>query len=95
MKNRLLWVFVAILALSAVALVWVAQQKGRVTQHPEVAIQDGKTIDFSSGKPVVKDAEKEKAALAKGVKEINAAQKGVIFGSPKPPEKKAESAKTP
>jgi hypothetical protein len=95
MKNRLLWLFATIVALSAIALVWVSQQKGRVAPHPEVAIQDGKTIDFSSGKPVVKDAEKEKAALAKGVKEINAAQKGVIFGSPKPAEKKAEPAKNP
>ena len=95
MKNRLLWVFVATLALSAVALVWVTQQKGRVVPHPEVAIQAGKTIDFSSGKPVVKDAEKEKAALAKGVREINAAQQGVSFSSPKPPEKKAEPPKNP
>jgi hypothetical protein len=88
MKNRLPWGFVAILALSAIALFWVTRQKGRVVPSPEVAIQPGQTLDFSTGKPVVKDAEKEKAALAKGVREINAAQQGVSFSSPKPPEKK-------
>jgi hypothetical protein len=65
---------------------------------PLVAIQDGKTIDFSSGKPVVKNDEDEKAIIAAAVKEMDAASKGVIF-SPTPPspggQKTAEPAGNP
>lgn len=61
---------------------------------PEVAIEDGKTIDFSSGVPVVKDSAKEKAALDRAVKEMADATKNVTFG-PRPPapvtQQKAES----
>ncbi len=50
-----------------------------------VAIQDGKTIDFSSGKPVVKDDAQEKAIISKAEKEMDEAAKDVSFGpSPKP-----------
>ena len=82
MKNRLLWVFVAVVVLSAIALL-LARRK--TAPHPEVAIQDGKTIDFSSGKPVVKDSAKEKAAIEKAVKEKEEAAKGVTFTSPTAP----------
>jgi hypothetical protein len=52
---------------------------------PSVAIQDEKTIDFSSGKPVVKDSAEEKAIIANSVKEMNEAAAGVTFGpAPKP-----------
>jgi len=82
MKNRLLWIFVAVVVLSAVALLLTHR---KTAPHPEVAIQDGKTIDFSSGKPVVKDSAKEKAAIDKAVKEMEAAAKDVIFSSPTAP----------
>ena len=44
------------------------------------AIQDGKTIDFSSGKPVLKDSPEEKALIARSVKEMEAAAQQVTFG---------------
>jgi hypothetical protein len=44
-----------------------------------VPIQDGKTIDFSSGQAVVKDDVKEKAALDRAVAEIDAATANVTF----------------
>jgi hypothetical protein len=51
-----------------------------------VAIQDGKTLDFSSGKPVLKDSADEKAIIEQSVKEMNEAAAGVTFGpAPKPP----------
>ena len=47
---------------------------------PSVAIQNEKTIDFSSGKPVVKDSAEEKAIIERSVKEMNEAAAGVTFG---------------
>ena len=49
------------------------------TPPPPVTIQDGKTLDFSSGKPVVKDSPADRAALAKGVAEMEAAAASVTF----------------
>ena len=91
MKNRLLLVFVAVVVLSAGALLLVRLKTGPGKTHPEIAIQDGKTIDFSSGKPVVKDTAKEKASIDKSVKEMEEATKGVSFSSPTP--KKTETKK--
>ena len=48
---------------------------------------EAKTIDFSSGQPVVKDSPEDRAALAQGLKEIEAAVKDVTF--------KAEPKKDP
>jgi hypothetical protein len=55
-----------------------------------VAIQDGKTIDFSSGKPVLKDSPEEKALIARSVKEMDEAAQEVTFA---PPAKKTAPAK--
>ncbi len=46
----------------------------------EIAIEDGKTIDFSPGIAVVKDEADEKAALARALKEMDEATKNVTFG---------------
>jgi hypothetical protein len=51
---------------------------------PEVSIEDGKTIDFSSGVPIVKDDAKEKAAIERSVKAMEEAAKEVTFGPPPP-----------
>ncbi len=45
----------------------------------DVAIQDGKTIDFSSGRPVVNEDEKQKASIDKALKEMDEATQGVTF----------------
>ncbi len=47
-----------------------------------VAIEDGNTIDFSLGVPIVRDSEKEKALLARAVREMEEASLGVTFESP-------------
>lgn len=50
-----------------------------LTQH------DRKTIDFSSGQPVVKETDADKAALEAAVKDISEATQGVTFkAAPKP-----------
>ena len=48
-----------------------------------VTIQDGKTIDMSSGRPVVRDDARSRAAIDKSVKEMEEAAKDVTFG-PRP-----------
>lgn len=49
----------------------------------EVAIQDGKTIDFSSGTAVVKDDASGKDAIEKAVAAMDAAAKDVTFAPAK------------
>lgn len=61
-----------------------------------VAIQNEKTIDFSSGKPVIKDSAEEKAIIANSVKEMNEAAAGITFGpAPKPAEPAAKPPAPP
>jgi hypothetical protein len=62
--------------------------------NPPVDIQEGKTIDFSSGKPVVKDSEKEKAIIDAAVKEMDEATKGITF-DPAPAQPEAKKAAEP
>lgn len=44
---------------------------------------DGKTIDFSSGQPVVKDSAEDAAAIAAAKKEMDAALAETSFAPPK------------
>ncbi len=53
---------------------------------------DGQTIDFSSGKPVVKTAPEDKAVIDAAVKEMADAAKDVTFEATPPP-KPAEPPK--
>jgi len=65
---------------------------------PDVAIEDGKTIDFSRGAPQVKDNANEQAIIARALKEMEEATKDVTFGptAPKPDaNKKAEPPVAP
>ena len=45
---------------------------------------DGAAIDFSGGRPVVKDTPADRAAVAQAVKEMDEATKDVTFQPPKP-----------
>lgn len=49
---------------------------------------DAKTIDFSSGQPVVKDTPADRAALEQGLKEIEEATRNVTFEAQKTAPKK-------
>lgn len=100
MKRSYLWLLLAVAAgvalgywlnrPSAKATPPMAPSAARPAPRPEVPIQDQKTIDFSSGQPVVKDSAQEKAIMASAVREINEAVKNVHFDPPatKPAEKK-------
>jgi hypothetical protein len=62
----------------------------RAGRHGEpVTVPDGQTIDMSSGRPVVVDDPRSRAALAQGVKEMAEAAATVTFTpQPAPPAEK-------
>lgn len=105
MKRRLFWVLAIIIPIAAIVvgavLAWRLNRRPlsqlgpafpTATAKTNVTIQDGKTIDFSSGKPVVKDSADEKAVIDAAVKEMDEAAKAVKFGAP---EKKPAPAPSP
>lgn len=47
-------------------------------------IEDGKTIDYSTGLPMVRDTANEKAIMDKARQAMEEAMSGVTFGSPPP-----------
>jgi hypothetical protein len=112
MKGRDFWFFLLVVVLVAAVMWWrrdrplptpsVAHPPGQspaASAKPQtnVAILDGKTIDFSGGAPVVKDDAKEKADLDRSLKEMQEATKNVRFGpsAPAPDAKKAEPPPAP
>jgi len=54
----------------------------------EVPIQEGKTIDFSSGKPEVRETDADRAALERAKREMDEATRNVTFAPTKPAESK-------
>jgi hypothetical protein len=74
-------------AVTAAALWAYAAQPRAPAAAPLVAIQDGKTIDFSGGTPVIRDGAADRAAIDAAVKEMDAAAKDVSFPANPPPKK--------
>jgi hypothetical protein len=62
----------------------------RVAGMPYVTIQDGRTIDFSSGRPEVRDTSEDRAAIKAAVMEIDAAVKNVTFAPIGPADQSAK-----
>ncbi len=54
----------------------------------EVPIQEGKTIDFSSGKPEIRATDEDRIAIERAKREMDEAAKDVTFAPTKSPEKK-------
>jgi hypothetical protein len=84
--NRRLIVTVLIAAAAAAAF-WAIRRQAHQDAAEPVAIQDGKTIDFSGGAPVVRDTAADKAAMDAAVKQMDAAAGSVTF-HPDPEPKK-------
>lgn len=63
------------------------------TPPVDLTKHDGQTIDFSTGKPVVKNTPEDQAVIDAAVKEMAEAAKDVTFEAPKPSEK--ENTKAP
>jgi hypothetical protein len=81
MKRVVTWLLLLLLAGAAA---WFGWRRFEAKPPPPVDLtkHDGKTIDFSSGKPVVKDTPEDRAALEKAQKEMAEATKGVTFQAP-------------
>ncbi len=93
MKRVLLAVLLVLLAGAAAWWGWRRFRPPPPSPPPvDLTQHDGQTIDFSSGRPVVKDTAAERAALEKTAAEMADAAQGVTFDAPK---KKAEAPPAP
>jgi hypothetical protein len=97
-RSKEIIVLAVLLAGMAGYVLWyVIDRRAKMRAAPPVAVQpaapvdltkhDGQTIDFSSGRPVVKDSAADRAAIEKAKQEMAEAAKDVTFGPPakKPP----------
>lgn len=66
-----------------VALAWWWRKQ---TPPPVVPIQDGKTIDFSSGQAEVRNDDADRAAIEKAKREMDEATADITFAPTKPKE---------
>jgi hypothetical protein len=81
-RRRIASVLIGLAA--AAAALWIYLSRAAPSRHAApapVPIQDGKTIDFSSGSPVVKDSAADKASLDRTVQEMDAASRTVTFSA--------------
>jgi len=91
MKRAITWLVIFLLLGGAA---WLGLRKNpsspvatRPAEPVDLTKHDGETIDFSSGRPVVKDSSADRAAIEQAKREMDEAVKGVTFGPPtKPPE---------
>lgn len=102
MKRAGSWLVVALLAAALGWLTWkrlnppppVVMAKPAPAPEPVGlgGANERKTIDFSSGKPVVKDSAADKAAIDAALKDMAEATQSVTFDRPRKP---AEPAPVP
>ena len=85
--RRITAALVVAAALAAALWIYRSRVRPQVAAQASVAIQDGKTIDFSGGSPVVKDGAADRAALAAALRDIDAATKTVTFPATAQPAK--------
>jgi hypothetical protein len=78
-RRRLLAALVGAGATAAALWFYAAQPRRARPAPAAVPIVDGKTIDFSSGKPVVRDGAADQAVIDAAVKEMDEATKSVTF----------------
>lgn len=78
-RRRLLAALVGA-GVTAAALWFYAAQPRRARPAPAVVpIADGKTIDFSSGAPRIRDSAADQAVIGASVKEMDEATRSVTF----------------
>ncbi len=85
MKRRLLFLALGVLLGAAGSYLLLRPRPPAAAAEPPVAIQDGKTIDFSSGRAEVRDTPEDRAALQSALQEMEAAAKEVTFSPPPAP----------
>ncbi len=85
MKRKLLWLALGIIIGMVAGYFFLRHRQiadrssGARPAPAEVAIQDGKTIDFSSGAAQVKDTPEDRAALERAKKKMDEAAQEVTF----------------
>lgn len=80
--NRRRIVSAAIGTAATAAVLWLYLSHSRAPHRnpaDAVPIQDGKTLDFSNGSPVVSDGAANKAAMDAALRDIDASTKTVTF----------------
>lgn len=83
-RTRYHWLLLLLaIAIGVVLSLWLQHPPN---PSPMVNIEEGRTIDFSSGQPVVKDEAADRMALEKAKKEMDEATADVTFKPTKPPE---------
>jgi len=93
MKSRGFKITLAVLLAALAGMAWLRFRPPPAPPPPvDLTKHDGKTIDFSSGKPVIKDSPRDRAAIEKAKKEMDEAARGVTFG---PSPKKTEPPPAP
>lgn len=85
MKRRLFFLALGVLLGAAGSYLLLRSRPPAAATEPPVAIQDGKTIDFSSGRAEVRDTPEDRAALQSALQEMEAAAKEVTFSPPPAP----------
>ena len=94
MRAKNLWLLLVVGLGVLLGYLWQHQRTNQppvptvAAPRPVVPIQNQKTIDFSSGQPVVKDSAQDQAILNSAVKEMTEATKDIRFAPTPPPEKK-------
>jgi hypothetical protein len=107
-SKEILVLLVLLVAAMAFVLWYVIDRRAQNRAAPPVATRtlapeppvdltktDGKTVDFSSGRPVVKNEAADQAAIAAAMKDINEATQGVTFKVTPPPPAPAAAGPAP
>lgn len=99
-SKEILFLLVLLVGAMAFVLWYVVDRRAKNRAAPPVATRtlapeppvdltktDGKTVDFSTGRPVVKETAEDQAAIDAALKDIAAATQGVTFkAAPQAPE---------
>lgn len=101
--KEILVLLVLLVAAAVFVLIYVRQRRAELRNKPAAPKTVGpvvtvppldlekhhdQTIDFSSGKPVVKETPEDRAALQQGLKDIEEATRDMTFKAEKPAPKK-------
>jgi hypothetical protein len=78
-KRRALDLALAAAVTAAALWAYASQPRPGRAAAAAVPIQDGQTIDFSQGRPVIKDDAADKARMDGALRQIDEATQGVTF----------------